>query len=353
MWSRITACFALLLTLALPARAFTPESGFWWNPAEPGSGLSIEIQDNYLFLAAYVYDAQGRATWYTAQGVMQGNARFNGTLDAFGSGQCIGCPWRAPNYLGAAAGPVSINFRTETAGELSWGGRTVPIQRFDFYLTRSAGDLNTELMLGEWAVLIDFYSRGVRGDIDYRAYPYYGDLIVLDRVDRAPTPDYFEGCRATRSSDGFCRNSAREDHDAAGYFNPGTGETLLVVKDVPGTFSTRAVYFAYFIKVGTSQFDGVVEIYDENQRPGDGPFYPVRGFRSASRSFVTTGTGPSKTEVTPADGLSAQLKAAHAGMVPEGLSAAEVAAQYGIDVAAARSGIEALTAHLIARSVER
>ena len=45
-----------------------------------------------------------------------------------------------------------------------------------------------------------------------------------------------------------------------------------------------------------NQFDGVAEIY-----PKDGGhnnvFYPVRGFRTASRSFVDSGVGPSKKAI--------------------------------------------------------
>jgi hypothetical protein len=58
---------ALLLIVGLlavaPARAFTPESGFWWAPNEPGSGIALEIQDNFVFLAAYTYDQDGFSTF--------------------------------------------------------------------------------------------------------------------------------------------------------------------------------------------------------------------------------------------------------------------------------------------------
>ncbi|HHL32719.1 MAG TPA: hypothetical protein ENJ41_09035, partial [Oceanospirillales bacterium] len=53
----------LLITMVLfitaQAQAFTPESGFWWNPDESGSGYAIEIQDNFLFMTLYVYDEAG------------------------------------------------------------------------------------------------------------------------------------------------------------------------------------------------------------------------------------------------------------------------------------------------------
>lgn len=49
-----------------------PWSGIWWNPTEPGWGISILIKDRQVirpdfFAAWYVYDASGKATWYTLQ----------------------------------------------------------------------------------------------------------------------------------------------------------------------------------------------------------------------------------------------------------------------------------------------
>ena len=61
----------LLCTLALvafawaaPVRAFTPENGFYWNPAEPGRGYNIEIQDNFLALTVYAFAANGQAAGF-------------------------------------------------------------------------------------------------------------------------------------------------------------------------------------------------------------------------------------------------------------------------------------------------
>ena len=45
--------------------------------------------------------------------------------------------------------------------------------------------------------------------------------------------------------------------------------------------------------LGLNQFDGVAEIYPKNGEHNN-IFYPVRGFRTASRSFIETGVGPSQ-----------------------------------------------------------
>ena len=113
-----------------------------------------------------------------------------------------------------------------------------------------------------------------------------------------------------------------------------------MVKDVPGSGGSPAVYFAYFVNVGTYQFDGVLEIYNENQNPGDGPYYPVRGFRSASRAFVSTGAGPSSADAKAAStanrarGLSETMLAQSGGELPRGMSAADVEAKYGFNPSA-------------------
>lgn len=330
------------LAAALPVRAFTPESGFYINTAEPGTGYNIEIQDNFFALTAYVFAADGRPQWYTTAGLMAGNARYTGNLDGFSNGQCIGCPFRAPTAQIGAGGPITVEFTSETRANLTIGGRTFAIDRFDFYLTRGAADPKTEMMLGEWAVLIDLYDRSAQ----YQDYPYTGDLLIFTAIDRSETPDYFTGCRPTNSESGLCSANALDEHDAAGFFSTARGEHVIVVKDVPGTAFSDAVYFAYYVKLGTYQFDGVVEVYDEDETPGNGPFYPVRGFRTASRNFVQNGSGPSsdaKADVPAPRGLSA----AFAGGSPTGgIDAAEVRARYGIDPAALAPGATALTKRL-------
>lgn len=55
-----------LLPAAAPAADYT---GVWWNPAEPGWGLTI-IQDasNRVFATWYLYDAESRPTWLVLSG---------------------------------------------------------------------------------------------------------------------------------------------------------------------------------------------------------------------------------------------------------------------------------------------
>ncbi len=109
-----------------------PQTGWWWNPSESGRGFSIEASGNNLFMASYLYDASGRATWYVAVGPtsLDGSV-FNGQLLAFGSGVTLNGPYRGNAPL-PSAGPVTLTFSDGEHGTLVWPGGTVAIQRFAF-----------------------------------------------------------------------------------------------------------------------------------------------------------------------------------------------------------------------------
>ena len=275
-----------LLMLAGPARAYTPESGVWWNPAEPGTGILLEIQDNFLFAAVYSYDGAGFATWYTTAGFLTGNARYDGQLDAFRGGPCLSCSYRPNTAFPGNGGPVRIDFNGSdpTKATVSWGGRTFPIERFQFYLKRpedGSRPLTLTKMLGEWQMVLDFSG-------DSSLFPYYGDLLIFEDIDLSEAPGYVEGCRGGNSVDGFCRTADLRDHDATGYYDSGTREHVIVVNDSSTTFAL------YIVKVGTNDLQGEFSVYTKGSNPTF--YYPVRGQRTASRTFVEEGVGPSKAE---------------------------------------------------------
>jgi hypothetical protein len=281
---------ASLFIVAAPARAFTPESGWWWNPDQPGIGFSIEIQDDFVFMVAFAYNQGGGATWYAAQGEMADNAFFSAPLYRRDNGTCLGCPFVPPSNTYAVGQNVAIEFDTETTGVMTWAGRTIPIERQDYYLSRTPGiDPKTELWLGEWQVVMDFspYPSEVN-------FPFYGDILVFDLIDRGD-PDFFVGCRPENSIVGECDQFALDNHEAVGYYCPGCGVNgldvnFILVDDEP------SVRFVYELEVGTYQFDGNMkrcpssipgdEIIERCLDNDDIPPLPVRGWRSASRAFV-------------------------------------------------------------------
>lgn len=349
-------CLALLL-LPGAALAFTPESGVWGDRNNTRTGMTFDVQDNILIITAYIYRADGSANWFSSAGplnyVYNANGgllrvSYQGTFDAVTGGTCIGCgPAQAVSTIGAG-GAFRIDFATEIRGQMTWQGRQFPIDRATFALGNP-----TERMLGEWNLTLDFKDRGNQ-DYPYADFPFFGDVLVIDRIDRTRVPNQYQGCRPGSSLDGFCSAIARANHDLAGFYDAAAEEHVIVLKDVPAAGGARAVFFAYFLDAGTSQFDGVVELYLAGDTPGDGPFYPVRGFRSASRTYVLTGAGPARAE--PGDkahraqavaGLSQAL--AKRGALPAGLNAAEVKTRYDIDVSRLAPMAALLTAQISAR----
>jgi hypothetical protein len=122
---------AFSATLTQVVGAVVPQTGYWLNPAESGRGFVIEQQGNDFFMASFLYDVSGRATWY---GIGPGSiaaATYTGTLMSFGGGQTLTGSYHAPSVTGSG-GAVTISFSSATQATLSWPEGAISIQRFDF-----------------------------------------------------------------------------------------------------------------------------------------------------------------------------------------------------------------------------
>ena len=76
-----------------------PESGWWWGGgADDGRGFFIEWQGNGAFLAGYMYDTAGNATWYVAanDAPIANPRSFQGTWLQLANGQTLGGAYRKP-----------------------------------------------------------------------------------------------------------------------------------------------------------------------------------------------------------------------------------------------------------------
>src|SRR6476659_39898 len=116
MASRIAALFAFAFaTLASSsALALWPDNGWYWNPNESGRGVSVEVQNDKIFIAIYVYESTGAPIWYYAAGAMTDDHTFTNTLYKTSNGQCIGCSPRTP--VSTPVGTVTMTFTSfETA----------------------------------------------------------------------------------------------------------------------------------------------------------------------------------------------------------------------------------------------
>ncbi len=117
---------------ALKCEPGAPQTGWWWNPAESGRGYGIEVQGRNLFYAAFLYEADGRATWNIAAGPTSVDGSvFAGDLLRFTGGQSLTGAYRAPNPA-QSVGTILLSFNTDATGNMVWPGGAVPIRRFDF-----------------------------------------------------------------------------------------------------------------------------------------------------------------------------------------------------------------------------
>jgi hypothetical protein len=197
----------LLLFCALPARGFTPETGFYnmfTSDAEGrgGTGMAIEVQNDYLFAAGFVYRPDGTPTFVTIEGnlVHESNGRLSLSNDhgvaIFTGGQCIGalphCPYRAPISTNIAG--FSLEFSAENEGTLVWGTKddsaSVTLRR------TCVGSICYDApssLLGEWDVILDRV-RNPNG------LSFGGDKLAITDVSPHGDMRAISGCVAQRDS---------------------------------------------------------------------------------------------------------------------------------------------------------
>jgi len=110
---------ALVAALALPAHAdaATDYTDTWWTPSEPGWGVNLTQQKDFVYGTFYVYGPDGKATWFTAQMSRDGTAeRFTGPLFRI-SGTWFGAPvWGG--YQIAQAGTATFTPSSAYEGSL-------------------------------------------------------------------------------------------------------------------------------------------------------------------------------------------------------------------------------------------
>ena len=119
--------------LTLPRQPGVPESGWWWNPQESGRGFFMEWQGGFVNIAGYMYDAQGRPTWYITVAATPDPRRITGTWWTFANGQAMGQPYRPATRTSENAGALDIRFNSATTATMTLpDGRQIPLQRQAF-----------------------------------------------------------------------------------------------------------------------------------------------------------------------------------------------------------------------------
>lgn len=315
--------FALLLAaVAGSAQAYQPEAGLWWNPNESGSGFTIELQDDLLAFTGYLGETNGLPVWYTSAGRMNGNALYEGELLRFTGSQCAGCTYTGrPQDQRVGTIRLTFDANDPTRGSLTWNVpplpiRTIPIERY-YYFYKRGGDgsapIQATKMLGEWSLNLDFSEFP-----NFNAFRFSGDVLVFDEVNLSQGTWYFDGCRSETSLDAECTNDALRFNSASGYYSSTRRRQSIVVDDnsVNNAGQRLCMYYEapvqaeYFSAGVTGNNDGGFTIFPCSANPLNYVLYPLRGFRSASRTFVETGRGPSKRNQAQAADHSPALREA-------------------------------------------
>lgn len=114
--------------------SFTPQAGFWYNPAEGGRGYVIEIHGSTLFIGGFMYDANGNAIWYASgPAAMVNSTTYTNVWQQYGNGQTLTGAYQPSSIVNADVGALTIQFTSATNGTLTLPtGTQIPITRFPF-----------------------------------------------------------------------------------------------------------------------------------------------------------------------------------------------------------------------------
>lgn len=134
LFSRLELVFPSISQYLAPASgSFGPTrnyTGQWHNEAESGRGLSLFQFGDTLFGLWFVYDSQGRASWYQIENVWTANDVTSGNV-----GRWTGSPWNQaynPNArVVSIIGTYKLTFTSATQATLNYNvdgvNRTIPL----------------------------------------------------------------------------------------------------------------------------------------------------------------------------------------------------------------------------------
>jgi hypothetical protein len=94
------------LTVAAPVGAAS-YTDLWYNPAESGWGVQVVQSNTFQFLTLFIYGADGKPTWYTAQLNEDATGNYNGSLYAT-TGTYYASPWNPAQHTAQVAGTASF-----------------------------------------------------------------------------------------------------------------------------------------------------------------------------------------------------------------------------------------------------
>ena len=255
----------------VPTQAFLPESGFYWNPDQPGRGYAIEVQDRSVFMTAYVYSEESNPSnraplWFSAAGLVsrQGGSqvtyRLNSELAYSGEGQCLNCPYVAPVTENTGRN-LTITFTSPITASMVIDGEAIELVRF-WYSNSISSPIFA--MFGQWMVVTDYT------DVDTSSLPFDGDLLEMGFLGSSDGQDTAEGFRGGTAI------------PVVGTYSDVDDFYVIVVAE--NTNRYLAYYFTG-IQFGTSHFYGLAERFTPGANlTGNG--FPAQGQRISDRTHT-------------------------------------------------------------------
>ncbi len=280
--SLLTLLFSASSAIAqVITQAYEPESGFYWNPDQPGRGYAIEVQDRQVFLTIYTYTDEANAAlreplWFSAIGNLIATTTgavsysFNDELVFSEDGQCLGCVFRDPvsTFTGR---PLSLTFDGLTTGQLLIDSEVIPIQRF--WYSASIDD-PFFAMQGQWTMVTDC-TAPINNNCfpsDVNVQPFEADLLTLDVVTGPVDDSITEGFRSGTNI------------EVAGSYDPLDNVFVIVVAETAQEFLAYVIFGEDF---GTANFAGIAERYVPGANlTGEG--FPTYGRRISDLTFSET-----------------------------------------------------------------
>ena len=264
MLARKLAAFLLSLIVAAPAVAMFPENGWYWNKNESGRGFNIEIQDNLLFMSAFMYDVAGKQVWYTSAGRMTSDRDYTGVLYLTLNGQCLGCPYAGPpGYVNA--GQVTIKFTTASTADIVMSGVPIKVERHQWGIDFTS---TAQPLLGEWAITHE--------DPDRPGY-YGGETLTFDTV---------KWSAAAGMNAAYGYRGSDKSRVAAGAYVSSAGRW-----EIENDYSPTHLRGYSFVFVGFDRIQGEVVQVAKNP-PNPRVTFKFVGHRTKSATAVQGGNAP-------------------------------------------------------------
>lgn len=127
-----------LSSFIVPLAQAAPQTGFYWNAAEPGREFFVEKVGDSFFVAGLYFAPDGRPTWAVSNAPMPDANVYDGRLESLFGGQILGRVYQAPAEVDDA-GPVHILFGDDTHATLTWPGGDISLVRQDVQGDDTAG----------------------------------------------------------------------------------------------------------------------------------------------------------------------------------------------------------------------